>query len=201
METLPTIFFALTAMSPNIPPAVVRPPNETPRKLSLRSALNRSYILPVADLDPAEELGDELMRTNAALRRLVRRQIEPPDIPGPRLRGAQIELLRVVEEQPGIGVAPAAKVLRMAANSVSTLVNQLADDGLLLRETDEEDRRAIRLHLTEAAAVRLAAWRRARARFVGAGVAKLPAADRTAIARALPAIRALMARLEGEETT
>ena len=155
----------------------------------------------MADLDLAEELGDELMRTNAALRRLVRRQIEPPDIPGPRLRGAQIELLRVVEEQPGIGVAPAAKVLRMAANSVSTLVNQLADDGLLLRETDEEDRRAIRLHLTEAAAVRLAAWRRARARFVGAGVAKLPAADRTAIARALPAIRALMARLEGEETT
>ncbi len=156
----------------------------------------------MADLDPAEELGDELMRTNAALRRLVRRQIEPPpDIPGPRLRGAQVELLRVVEERPGIGVAPAAKVLRMAANSVSTLVNQLADDGLLLRETDEQDRRAIRLHLTEAAAIRLAAWRRAKARFVGAGVAKLPAADRTVIARALPAIRALMAHLEGEETT
>jgi DNA-binding MarR family transcriptional regulator len=156
----------------------------------------------VTDLDPAEELGDELMRTNAALRRLVRRQIAPPpDIPGPRLRGAQIELLRVVEEQPGIGVAPAAKVLRMAANSVSTLVNQLADDGLLVRETDEEDRRAIRLHLTEAAVIRLAAWRRAKARLVGTGVAKLPAADRAAIARALPAIRALMAQLEGERTT
>lgn len=156
----------------------------------------------MTDLDPAEELGDELMRTNAALRRLVRRQIAPPpDIPGPRLRGAQIELLRVVEEQPGIGVAPAARVLRMAANSVSTLVNQLADDGLLVRETDEEDRRAIRLHLTEAAVIRLAAWRRAKARFVGLGVAKLPAADRAAIARALPAIRALMAQLEGERTT
>jgi hypothetical protein len=56
------------------------------------------------------------------------------------------------------------------------------------------------LHLTEAAAVRLAAWSRARARFVGTGVAALSPADRVAIARALPAIRTLMAQLEGEET-
>lgn len=168
----------------------------------MRSALNESYILLVTNLDPAEELGDELMRTNAALRRLVRRQIEPPpNIPGPRLRGGQVELLRVVEETPGIGVAAAAKVLRMAANSVSTLVNQLADAGLLLRETDEDDRRAIRLRLTEAATVRLKAWRQAKARFVGAGVARLSSADRAAITRALPAIRALMAQLEGEEST
>lgn len=156
----------------------------------------------MTDLDPAEELGDELMRTNAALRRLVRRQIEPPpDIPGPRLRGGQVELLGVVEESPGIGVASAAKVLRMAANSVSTLVNQLADAGLLVRETDDDDRRAIRLHLTEAATVRLKAWRQAKARLVGAGVARLSAVDRAAIARALPALRTLMAQLEGEEPT
>ena len=155
----------------------------------------------MTDLDPAEELGDELMRTNAALRRLVTRQVVPPEpIHEPRLRGGQVELLRVVEQEPGIGVAAAAKVLRMAANSVSTLVNQLADAGLLLRETDEQDRRAIRLHLTEAATVRLDAWRRAKARLVGAGVAKLSLADRAAIARALPAIRALMTHLEGEET-
>ena len=152
--------------------------------------------------DPAEELGDELMRTNAALRRLVRRQLAPPTpASGPPLRGGQIELLRVVEETPGIGVAAAARVLRLAANSVSTLVNQLADAGLLLRETDEEDRRAIRLYLTEAAVVRLVAWARARAHFVGAGVAKLSPADRAAIACALPAIRALMTHLEGEENT
>jgi DNA-binding MarR family transcriptional regulator len=167
----------------------------------LRSALIQSYIALVTDLDPAEELGDELMRTNAALRRLVRRQIVPPSpIPEPRLRGAQVELLHVVEQEPGIGVAAAAKVLRLAANSVSTLVNQLADAGLLLRETDDEDRRAIRLHLTEAAEGRLDAWRRAKARFVGAGVAKLSLADRSALSRALPAIRALMAHLEGEES-
>ncbi|HEY4455456.1 MAG TPA: MarR family transcriptional regulator [Pseudonocardiaceae bacterium] len=156
----------------------------------------------MADLDPAEELGDELMRTNAALRRLVRRRIVPPEpVPEPRLRGAQVELLRVVEQEPGIGVAAAAKVLRMAANSVSSLVNQLAVAGLLLRETDELDRRAIQLHLTEAAQVRLDAWRRARARVVGAGVARLSPADRAALTRALPAIRTLMANLEGEEST
>jgi DNA-binding MarR family transcriptional regulator len=167
----------------------------------LRTALNESYLGEVGDFDENGRLGDELMRTNAALRRLVRRQVEPSGLAsGPRLRGGQIELLRVVEERSGIGVAAAAKVLRLAANSVSTLVNQLTDEGLLVRETDDGDRRAIRLRLTEAAVLRLDAWRRARAVLVGAGIGKLSDAEREAIASALPAIRALMAHLEGDET-
>jgi DNA-binding MarR family transcriptional regulator len=151
----------------------------------------------VADLDPAV-LGDELMTAIAALRRLIRRRVGGT-LPGPRLRGAQVELLHVVQGQPGIGVAVAAKALHLAANSVSTLVNQLTDAGMLIRETDPADRRAIRLHLTEPAGRRLEHLRRTRIELVGAGVAELSTADRQLIAAALPALHALVERLDTGE--
>ncbi|HWE91435.1 MAG TPA: MarR family winged helix-turn-helix transcriptional regulator [Pseudonocardiaceae bacterium] len=148
----------------------------------------------MTDLDPAR-LGDELMATTAALRRVVRRRLRPV-VPGPALRGAQIEVLREVERRPGIGVAAVAAELRLAANSVSTLVNQLTDVGMLVRETDPDDRRAIRLQLTEAAARWLTDWRRERSALVRAGVAGLSGAEQEVIDRALPALRALLNQVE-----
>jgi DNA-binding MarR family transcriptional regulator len=141
-------------------------------------------------------LGEELMTTMAALRRLVRRRLRSV-VPGPPLRGAHVELLQLVERQPGIGIAPAGRVLHLAANSVSTLVDQLIDLGMLVRQTDPEDRRAARLRLTEGATQRLAAWRQARVDLIADGVAGLPAADRQALARALPALLVALDRGEG----
>lgn len=140
-------------------------------------------------------IGDELMTTMAAMRRQVRRELRPKGI-GPQLRGAQIELLRVAQDRPGIGVAAAARELHLAPNSVSTLVNQLTDLGMLIREIDPGDRRAIRLYPADQATKRLAEWRTARAELVGAGIADLSPTDRVAIAAALPALRALLSNLD-----
>lgn len=145
-------------------------------------------------------LGDELMTTMAAMRREVRRELRPQGI-GPQLRGAQFELLRVAYDRPGIGVAAAARELHLAANSVSTLVNQLTDLGMLVRKTDPDDRRAIRLYPTDIAEKRLAEWRQARAELVGTGIAELTPADRAAIAAALPALRVLLATLDDLATS
>ena len=150
----------------------------------------------VRDGDPVD-IGDTLMTTMAAMRRQVRRELRPQGI-GPQLRGAQIELLRVAHDRPGIGVAAAAKELHLAANSVSTLVNQLTELGMLVRETDPADRRAIRLYPTDAAVARMREWRQARAELVGAGIAALDEHDRCAIAAALPALRTLLANLDRE---
>jgi DNA-binding MarR family transcriptional regulator len=147
--------------------------------------------------DPVD-LGDELMATMAAMRRQVRRTLRPKGI-GPQLRGAQLEVLRVVHARPGIGVAAAARELHLAANSVSTLVNQLADAGMLLREPDPADRRAIRLYPAEIAVRLMQDWRAARAELVGNGIAALSPADRGAIAEALPALRILLAHLDDRE--
>jgi DNA-binding MarR family transcriptional regulator len=159
--------------------------------------LHESYRRHVTSLDQTV-LGEELMTTMAALRRLVRRRLRSV-VAGPPLRGAQVELLQVIEKQPGIGIAPAGRALHLAANSVSTLVNQLIDLGMLVRQTDPDDRRAARLWVTEAATQRLAAWRQARIDFLAGGVSGLPIADREALARALPALRALLVALDASE--
>ncbi|MGH3673462.1 MAG: MarR family winged helix-turn-helix transcriptional regulator [Pseudonocardiaceae bacterium] len=143
----------------------------------------------------ATALGEELMATMAGLRRLVRRRLRPV-VPGPQLRGAQIELLQIIEKAPGIGIAPAGRALHLAASSVSTLVNQLMDLGMVVRETAPGDRRAAQLWLTEAARQRLNAWRQARAELLARGVAGLPATERVALTQALPAMRALLAALD-----
>ncbi len=165
-------------------------------RLSPGVALNESYSGGVRDGDPVD-LGDQLMTTMAAMRRQVRRELRPKGI-GPALRGAQVELLRVAHDRPGIGVAAAARELHLAANSVSTLVNQLADAGMLVRQPDPADRRAIRLYPTDAAVARMSQWRQARAELVGTGIAALEPADRAAIADALPALRVLLANLDRE---
>jgi DNA-binding MarR family transcriptional regulator len=140
-----------------------------------------------------EELADALVR----IQRLIRRRLRG-GLSVPRLRGAEVELLRLVESRPGIGVSDAAKALHLAGNSVSTLVNQLVRGGYLIRETDPADRRAARLQLTEAAEKRLGDWKRRRAELVGRHVARLDDTDRAALRAALPALRKLAAGLHEE---
>ncbi|MDS0140449.1 MULTISPECIES: MarR family transcriptional regulator [unclassified Amycolatopsis] len=141
------------------------------------------------------ELADRLLGAVQGIRRVVRRRVRA-DVPGSPLPGAQVELLRVVADRPGIGVAAAARELHLANNSVSTLVNQLADAGLLRREADPADRRAARLEITAAAAERMAAWRRARTGLVADALAKLSEEDIGAIGHALPVLEKLVGILK-----
>lgn len=140
-----------------------------------------------------EELADALVGVQRLIRRRLRREM-----PAPQLRGAEVELLRLVVDRPGIGISDAAKELYLASNSVSTLVNQLARQGYLVRETDPADRRAARLMPTPAAEARLGEWRRRRADLVRRQVARLDEADLEALAAAIPALRRLADNL-GEE--
>jgi DNA-binding MarR family transcriptional regulator len=145
---------------------------------------------------PLTALAENLIATMAGLRRLVRRQISAK-LPGhDPLRPAQVELLRVVEKEPGIGVAAAARGLHLAGNSVSTLVNQLVDAGMLARGVDPADRRAARLELTPAARDRLSTWRRTRTEFVASKLATLSTTDTDVIAGALPALGRLLAAIQ-----
>lgn len=137
------------------------------------------------------------MQATAALRRLVRRRWRAQS-GQPQLRGAQVELLRLVEDQPGVGVAAAARALQLAPNSVSTLVNQLLDAGLITRSTSPGDRRAAHLRLTDSGEKRLAAWRQARSELIATGMARLSPGDVAALERALPALRNLIATLDEE---
>ncbi|WP_285480297.1 MarR family winged helix-turn-helix transcriptional regulator [Amycolatopsis sp. NBRC 101858] len=141
------------------------------------------------------ELADRLLGAVQGIRRVVRRRTRA-EVPGFPLPGAQVEVLRVVADHPGIGVAAAARELHLAANSVSTLVNQLVDAGLLRREADPADRRAARLEITDAARERMASLRRARTGLVAEALTGLSEEDTAAIEQALPALEKLMGILK-----
>ncbi|WP_377272957.1 MarR family winged helix-turn-helix transcriptional regulator [Peterkaempfera sp. SMS 1(5)a] len=147
----------------------------------------------MAATDPIAELAGLL----AGIQRLVRRRLRH-GLTGTRLRGAQVELLRLVQDSPGLRVSAAARELRLAGNSVSTLVNQLVAAGLLVRETDPADRRAALLHTTPAADARLRAWEDRRAALVGEQLARLSDEDRAALTAALPALRRIAEGLHEE---
>ena len=139
--------------------------------------------------------GEDLMRVVGQLRRSVRRRVRQ-DWPHAPLPETHLELLRLVHDRPGLRVQEAAGALRLAPNTVSTLVNRLVAAGLLERRRDRRDGRAARLHLTGAAVQRIAAWRDRRQALVAQAMDTLPAADREAIAGALPALRRLADALE-----
>ncbi len=143
-------------------------------------------------MEPADELLDRV----AGLRRVLRRRLRA-GLGVPPLRGAQLELLQLVEAEPGVGVAPAAAALHLAPNTVSTLVNQLVAAQMLHREPDPRDRRAVRLRLTGAAVQRLSRWRAARTEMVAEALRRLEPSDVAVLEAALPALARLTGELEG----
>lgn len=143
-----------------------------------------SSPLPQPDESP---LAEQLFETLGALRRQTRRLAGRP-WPATSLSSAQVELVRLVRREPGIPVSGAAVALGLAPNTVSTLVRQLTDAGVLLRTVDSGDRRVARLQVTSAARRRIEGWRDQRAELATAGLARLGADDREAIAAALPAL-------------
>jgi DNA-binding MarR family transcriptional regulator len=110
---------------------------------------------------------------------------------------AQSELLRLAASMPGITVADAAQELRLAPNTVSTLVGKLTAAGLLTRSRDSQDARVALLTITDAAGQRFTQWRDLRSDLAERALARLSAADRRALAAALPALLRLA---EGMET-
>ncbi len=144
--------------------------------------------------DPAELVRD-LPRALGPYLRVSRRAVRAGMQAAP-VADASVEVLRVVEAQPGVSVGRVAERLGVAANTVSTLVRELAEAGLVERRRDDRDRRAASLHLTASAHERLAVWARLRDEVLATALARLPEPERADLARALPAVRHLLEVLE-----
>jgi len=149
-----------------------------------------------ADPDPAKAEAAELLAAVGAVRRVARRAVRGSAASGAALPPARSELLRLAARRPGIGVAEAAQELRLAPNSVSTMVSQLAAAGLLHRGRAESDGRSVRLTVTDAGAARVGQWRDMRAELAGRALDRLSPADREAIRAAVPALSRLAEQME-----
>jgi DNA-binding MarR family transcriptional regulator len=146
---------------------------------------------------PAETLAlaAELLAAISAIRRIARRaaRLAWQDEPLP---AAQSELLRLAAARPGLSVADAAHELRLAPNTVSTLVGRLTAAGLLERARAASDGRSVRLSVTGKARERIAGWRDLRAELGARALDQLQARDMETLAAALPALQRFAAQLE-----
>jgi DNA-binding MarR family transcriptional regulator len=142
-----------------------------------------------------QALAAELLTAISTIRRVARRsaRLAWQDEPLPP---AQSELLRLAAARPGLSVADAAHELRLAPNTVSTLVGQLTTAGLLDRARAVSDGRSVRLSVTDKARQRIAGWRDLRAELGARALDQLSARDRETLAGALPALLRFAAQLE-----
>ncbi|WP_319463907.1 MarR family winged helix-turn-helix transcriptional regulator [Micromonospora sp. RTP1Z1] len=108
---------------------------------------------------------------------------------------AQVELLLLVRAEPGISGKEAARRLGTAPNTVSTLVRDLADAGLLDRVRDPVDRRVVRLRLTDAARARMADHEAHRTALLADALTALDPSARAAVLAAVPHLDALLTHL------
>jgi len=126
----------------------------------------------------------------ARLRRALRRGARVAD-PGNTLAVAQLELLTALAEQPGARPGQLARRLNMRANTVTTIVNALSARGMLERVAADDDRRAVKLTVTEAGRQAVLSWQATNAAVLHLALSTLPAKQRRALAAAVPALDAL----------
>ncbi|GAA1186150.1 hypothetical protein GCM10009654_49670 [Streptomyces hebeiensis] len=123
-----------------------------------------------------------------------------------RLRGAEeagltplppsdLDVLRHVLDTPGVGVGAVAQALGLHSSNVSTTVRGLVARGLIRREPDPHDRRAVRLHPTMGAVQGMAKIEEAWSEIFADALATLPEDDRAALFAAVPALSSLASSL------
>ena len=139
----------------------------------------------------------DLLAAISAVHRTTRRAVRHAWASEP-LPTTQSELLRLIAGRPGICVAEAAHELRLAPNTVSTLVGRLAEQGLLSRERSLPDGRSVRLTATDRGHQRIAQWRDLRAELASNALAALAPADRAALSTAIPALIRLAEAMEAQ---
>ena len=130
--------------------------------------------------DPAQ-LADLLHRLTRRLRRAQAERLAPLG-----LTPAQERALRMItrSEEP-LRMAELADHLGIVPRSVTTVVDALEEAGLVRREIDPHNRRAIRLHLTDRGVAVREEMRDARRRAAEDLFAPLPAEDRKALGELL----------------
>lgn len=144
---------------------------------------------PAAGID--RELGDAVAR----LRRTMRRAARSAD-PDNRLSVAQLELLSAVAENPGIRPGQLAKLLQLAPNSVTTLVNGLHQLELITRASNPDDRRTVQLTLTDQGEQAVRRWHATNTAILGTAFDGLHPGWQQLIAASLPALRELIGTID-----
>jgi DNA-binding MarR family transcriptional regulator len=133
--------------------------------------------------DIARQLGHELGPLRRAVSRATRAAEGLPDLPD-----NQIEVLRAVVANPGIGTSAIAARLQLARPTVSNLLATMKRAGLLELTRPRDDGRLVEVFATEAAVELLDHFDRVSAEIIAGALTELPADQVTALQEAMPAL-------------
>jgi DNA-binding MarR family transcriptional regulator len=155
---------------------------------------------PLPERAERQVVADELLSEMASIRRTIRRYAGRP-LELSALTGSQLELVRLMRRRPGVSVAEAASDLRLAPNTVSTLVRQLTEAGLVSRSVDSSDRRVARLELAPAIRRKVDAWRDRRVIALSSAIGRLSREDERCLSDAVRVLRRVAEQLEVQAGT
>jgi DNA-binding MarR family transcriptional regulator len=116
----------------------------------------------------------------------------------PTLPESQIAVLRRLSHSGGRTPAQLADDLHLARPTISNVLRELTEGGLVSRQPSPADGRSVLLVPTERAEAMLDAFRQGRSGVMARAVAGLPAEDRERIVAALPSLALLLDRIRAE---
>ncbi|MFC8447946.1 MarR family transcriptional regulator [Kitasatospora sp. NPDC057223] len=140
---------------------------------------------PTGGFDPAR-LAAVVPPLRRTLTAAARRAEHLPEIPD-----AQIEIIRVLPQGTAMTPGELAAQLDLSRPTVSNLLRSMESAGLVTRSPRAEDRRQVRVSVSAKALDLFERFDRAGTALVTGAAATLPAADRRALAAALPALERL----------
>jgi len=136
-----------------------------------------------------EVLAARLRLTNARLARRVRREALSG---GDDLTASRLAALATIDDLGPITLGELATVEQVQPPSMTRIVSRLEEHGLAERQVDPDDRRIVRVQITETGRSTLERSRTAKAAFLAERVARLSPEARAALADALPVLEALI---------
>jgi DNA-binding MarR family transcriptional regulator len=136
-----------------------------------------------------EVLAARLRLANARLARRVRREALSA---GDDLTASRLAALATIEDLGPITLGELAAEEQVQPPSMTRIVARLEEHGLTSREVDSQDRRIVRVQITDAGRQTLARSRTRKTAFLAQRVARLSPDARAALVDALPVLEQLM---------
>jgi DNA-binding MarR family transcriptional regulator len=140
--------------------------------------------------------GDDVARLRVALARISR--VMDRQISGAGMTRTQLSVLATIAHHGPLGVSELAAIEGLNPTMLSRVLAKLEPSGLVVRSSDDADRRAVRVQVTSAGARLHRRLRVERARLLTERLALLPPDCAAQIWAALPALEQLAAELSRE---
>lgn len=142
-------------------------------------------MLPVSS-HPVTDLASELRLAVTRLARRLRQEGAEGITP------SQLSALASIEHHGPITLGDLATHERVQPPTMTRIVAALADQGLVAREVDPDDRRVARVRVTSAGRRLLARSRRRKAAYLASRLRRLDDDERLLLARAVPILERLL---------